>query len=120
MKRKAVPVLRIGLFVLVGFILFIIFIFYLGNKEKLFSSTSIVKARFATVSSLKKGAEIDMAGINVGSVKDIELPRNARDSVTVTMKVITDALKLIHTDSKAMITTQGLIGDKVIFISMGS
>ena len=120
MKRKDVPFLRIGLFVLVGFILFIVIIFYLGSKEKMFSSTTLVKARFATVSSLRRGAEIDMAGINIGSVKDIQLPRNARDSVTVTMRIITDALKLIHTDSKASITTQGLIGDKVVYISMGS
>lgn len=119
MKRKPVPLLKIGIFVLVGFILLIVFIFYLGNKEKMFSSTSEIKSRFATVSSLKKGAEVDMAGINVGSVKSIELPRNSRDSVTVTMKIVTDALKLIHTDSKASITTQGIIGDKVIFISMG-
>jgi phospholipid/cholesterol/gamma-HCH transport system substrate-binding protein len=119
MKRKSVPLLKIGLFVLVGFIILIVFIFYLGSKEKMFSSTSHIKARFSTVSNLRKGAEIDMVGINVGSVIDIDLPRNASDSVTVTMKVLTDALKLIHTDSKAIITTQGLIGDKVIYISMG-
>jgi phospholipid/cholesterol/gamma-HCH transport system substrate-binding protein len=120
MKRKAVPLFRIGLFVLAAFIVLIVFIFYIGNKEKLFSSTTEVVARFQTVSNLQRGAEIDMAGINVGSVKDIRLPTSARDSVTVTMKVITDALKLIHTDSKAVISTQGLIGDKVIFITMGS
>ena len=119
MKRKAVPLFRIGLFVLAAFILLIVFIFYLGSKEKMFSSTSEIVARFQTVSNLQRGAEIDMAGINVGSVKDIQLPRSSRDSVTVTMKVITDALKLIHTDSKAVISTQGLIGDKVIFITMG-
>ena len=119
MKRKAVPLFRIGLFVLTGFIVLTVFIFYLGNKEKLFSSTSEIYARFQTVSNLQKGAEIDMAGINVGSVQDIQLPRNARDSVTVKMKVTTDALKLIHMDSKALITTQGLIGDKLIYITMG-
>lgn len=119
MKRKGVPLFRIGAFVLTAFIVLIVFIFYIGSKEKLFSSTSQVIAHFQTVSNLQKGAEIDMAGINVGSVEDIRLPRNARDSVMVTMKVITDALKLIHTDSKAMITTQGLIGDKVINITMG-
>ena len=120
MKRRTIPLLRIGIFVLVGFIILVVFIFFLGSKEKMFSSTSEVKARFITVSSLQKGAEVDMAGINVGSVKEILLPRNARDSVTVTMKVLTDALKLIHTDSKAVIGTQGLIGDKTITISMGS
>src|SRR5258708_3373827 len=120
MKRKAVPLLRIGIFVLAAFVLLIVFIFYLGSKEKLFSSTTELTTRFSNVSNLRKGAEIDLAGINIGSVKEIRLPRNARDSVTVTMKIVTDALKLIHTDSKAVISTQGLIGDKVIFVSMGS
>ncbi|MDP4199863.1 MAG: MlaD family protein [Bacteroidota bacterium] len=120
MKRKAVPLLRIGIFVLAGFIILIVSIFYLGSKEKLFSSTTQVKSRFSTVSNLKRGAEVDMAGINIGSVQEIRLPRNARDSVTVTMKVLTDAMKLIHTDSKAMITTAGLIGDRLIVITMGS
>jgi phospholipid/cholesterol/gamma-HCH transport system substrate-binding protein len=119
MKRKAVPLLRIGAFVLTAFILLVVFIFYIGNKEKLFSSTTELTARFSTVSNLRKGAEIDLVGINVGSVKDIRLPNNARDSVTVTMKILTDVLKLIHTDSKATISTQGLIGDKVIFLTMG-
>ncbi len=119
MKRKAIPLFRIGMFVLAAFIVLIVCIFYLGNKEKMFSSTSLVIAHFQTVSNLQRGAEIDMAGINVGSVQDIRLPSNSRDSVVVTMKVITDALKLIHTDSRALITTQGLIGDKVVFITMG-
>lgn len=120
MKRKAVPLLKIGIFVLAGFVILIVFIFYLGSKEKLFSSTTQVRSRFANVNNLKRGAEVDMAGINIGSVQEIRLPSNARDSVTVTMKVITDAIKLIHTDSRAMITTAGLIGDRLVVISMGS
>src|ERR1035437_7454938 len=120
MKRKAVPLLKIGIFVLAGFVILIVFIFYLGSKEKLFSSTTQVRSRFLNVNNLKRGAEVDMAGINIGSVQEIRLPRNSRDSVTVTMKVITDAMKLIHTDSRAMITTAGLIGDRLVVISMGS
>ncbi len=119
MKRKAVPLLRIGMFVLAGFIILIVFIFYLGSQQKLFSSTSELTAHFQTVSNLRPGAEVDMVGINIGSVKTIRLPQNSRDSVVVTLKVLTDALKLIHTDSKAIITTQGLIGDKLIDITMG-
>lgn len=120
MKRKSVPLLKIGIFVLTGFVILIVFIFYLGSNQKLFSSTAMLHARFETVSNLRPGAEIDMVGINIGSVQSIQLPRNSRDSVTVTLKVLTDALKLIHTDSKAVITTQGIIGDKLINITMGS
>ncbi len=119
MKRKSVPLVRIGIFVFAGFVILIVSIFYLGSNQELFSSTSKLTARFQTVSNLRPGAEVDMAGISVGSVQKIQLPRNSRDSVTVTLKVLTDALKLIHTDSKAVISTQGLIGDKVIYITMG-
>lgn len=120
MKRKPVPLLRIGMFVLMGFILLVVFIFVIGSKEKMFSSTTEIKARFPTVSGMKKGAQIQMDGINVGSVTDIQLPRNSRDSVTVRMKVISDALHLIHTDSRAVISTEGLIGEKIIVVSVGS
>jgi phospholipid/cholesterol/gamma-HCH transport system substrate-binding protein len=119
MKRRPVPLLRIGMFVLMGFILLVVFIFVIGSKEKLFSSTTEFEARFPTVSGLKKGAQIQLDGINVGSVSEIRLPRNSRDSVTVRMKVISDALHLVHTDSRALISTEGLIGEKIIVISVG-
>src|SRR4051812_18087790 len=114
MKRKPVPLLKIGIFVAIGFLLLVVSIFMLGSKDKMFEKTTELKARFINVASLKKGAQIQMAGINIGSVKRIDLPRNARDSVTVTMKIEPDALKLIHTDSRAVIGTEGLIGEKVI------
>lgn len=119
MKRKPVPLLRIGIFVLIGFILLVVFIFVIGSKEKLFSSTTEVQARFPSVSGLKKGAQVQMDGINVGSVTDIRLPRNSRDSVTVRMKIISDALHLVHSDSRAVISTEGLIGEKIIVVSVG-
>lgn len=119
MKRKPVPLLRIGMFVLMGFILLVVFIFIIGSKEKLFSSTTTLYARFPSVSGLKKGAQIELDGINIGSVTDIRLPRNAKDSVTVSLKVISDALHLVHTDSRAVISTEGLIGEKIIVLSIG-
>jgi len=120
MKRKPVPLFRIGLFVLAGFILLVVFIFLLGSKEKLFSNTIVYRARFQTVSSLKKGAQVQIAGINVGSVTDIRLPKNASDSVEVTLKVIDDAKHLIRNNSKATISTEGLIGEKLVVITVGS
>lgn len=120
MKRKPVPLFRIGLFVLAGFILLIVFIFLLGSKEKLFSHTVTLRARFQTVSSLKKGAQVQLAGINIGSVSDIRLPRNAEDSVEITIKIINDALHLIRKNSTAVISTEGLIGEKLVVVTMGA
>jgi phospholipid/cholesterol/gamma-HCH transport system substrate-binding protein len=97
----------------------VLFIFLIGSKQQLFSTTKEVNAKFVTVSSLKTGAAVEMAGINVGNVTDIQLPKKASDWVRVTMKVEDRAMPLIHTDSRALITTSGLIGDKYIMITVG-
>src|SRR5438034_435607 len=105
MKRKPIPLFKIGLFVLVGFVFFILFIFFIGSKKNLFKSTSLVYARFKNVSSLKTGAQVQIAGINVGNVKHIYLPRHANDLVTVALKIDDEALPLLRPDSKTTITT---------------
>lgn len=120
MKRKETPLLRIGLFVLAGFVLLMVFVFLIGGKQKLFTSTSLYYARFSNVSNLQTGAPIQISGINVGTVTSIKLPKSSHDSVTVTLKVEDDALKLIKVDTRASISTQGLIGDKFIVLSPGS
>jgi phospholipid/cholesterol/gamma-HCH transport system substrate-binding protein len=119
MLRKSTPVYQIGLFVLLGIVLLIAAVFLIGGKQKLFTTTSLVYAKFSNVSSLKTGAQVQMTGINVGLITKIMLPKHAQDSVLVTMKIEEDAFPLIHTDSHALITTEGLIGDKFILINVG-
>lgn len=119
MKRRSVPSFKIGVFVIIGFVLMLVFIFFIGSQDKMFSKTTILHAKFETVSGLKKGAPIQMAGINIGSVKDIELPKRPGDSVLVRFKVQNDALPLIRTNSRAVITTEGLIGEKIIALMDG-
>ena len=120
MKRKPVPLFQIGLFVLAGFIVFIIFIFFIGSKSKLFDSTTYVFAKFENVSGLKKGAQVQMAGMSVGNVADIRLPRRAGERVIVRLKIDNDALPLIHLDSRAEISSEGLIGNKIVEITPGT
>jgi phospholipid/cholesterol/gamma-HCH transport system substrate-binding protein len=120
MKRRSVPSFRIGLFVILGFLVLLIFIFAIGSQEQLFNRTSIIHANFKTVSGLKSGAQIQMSGIAVGSVTDIRLPQSVNDSVRVTMKILTKAMPLVRTNSKAVISSEGLIGDKIIVIEQGT
>jgi phospholipid/cholesterol/gamma-HCH transport system substrate-binding protein len=116
MKRRSVPLFRIGLFVIIGFAVLLIFIFAIGSQEKMFNQKSEIYAKFSTVSGLKEGAQVQIAGMPVGSVTDIRLPRTPRDSVQVTMKIIDDAMGLVRANSKAVIATEGIIGDKIIMI----
>jgi len=106
----------VGLFVLVGFLAFVYMSLQLGEfsvfaMEKTYS----VRANFGNVSGLKRGALIEMAGVNVGKVSNISLGEN--DQAQVQLQ-INNGVKLTD-DAIASIKTQGIIGDKYIKISQG-
>jgi phospholipid/cholesterol/gamma-HCH transport system substrate-binding protein len=119
MKRRSVPLFRIGLFVVIGFAVLLIFIFAIGSQEKMFNRKTEIYAKFQTVSGLKSGAQVQYAGIPIGSVTDIRLPAAPNDSVRVTMKIVNNALHLIRANSLATVSTEGIIGDKIIMIEDG-
>ena len=119
MKIAKIPASRTGLFVILCFSLLVIALFLIGDKQKLFSNTSQYFVKFREVNGLKQGAQVQISGINVGSVSAIDLPKKAGDSVLITIKVIKDAQNLIHTDSKASVSTEGLVGNKNVSITVG-
>lgn len=106
----------VGLFVLAGFLAFVYMSLQLGefsvfSMEKTYS----VRATFGNVSGLKRGALVEMAGVNVGKVSNISLGENDRAQVEL---LINNGVKITD-DAIASIKTQGIIGDKYIKISQG-
>jgi phospholipid/cholesterol/gamma-HCH transport system substrate-binding protein len=120
MKISKIPVARTGIFVTICFALLVIALFAIGDKEKLFSSSSYYYVKIKDISGLKTGAQVTMSGISIGSVKRIDLPIQTGDSVIIEMTIIEDAQKLIRKDSKAQIVTEGLVGNKGILITSGT
>lgn len=120
MKIAKIPASRTGLFVIICFSLLVIALFLIGDKQKLFSNTSKYFVKFREVNGLKQGAQVQISGINVGSVSAIELPKRSGDSVLITIQVVKDAQNLIHADSKASVSTEGLVGNKTISITVGT
>jgi phospholipid/cholesterol/gamma-HCH transport system substrate-binding protein len=120
MKITKIPASRTGIFVIICFSLLIIALFLIGDKSKLFSNTSTYHVKFRDINGLKQGAQVIMSGMNVGSVSAIELPKQSGDSVNVSIHIIKEAQNLIHLNSKASVTTVGLVGDKTIAISDGT
>ena len=78
-------------------------------------TTYTLDAAFNNVSGLKKGAEIQISGVNVGTVRDIRLDQDNMALVRMQLQ------QNVHLplDSMASIKTQGIIGDKYIQISLG-
>lgn len=77
-----------------------------------------LKARFRTVEGLEKGAQVQIAGIKIGSVKDITFdPETGR--AVVEMAIKPEYLDTIPEGSRVFLKTKGLLGDKYVVIAPG-
>lgn len=109
---------RLGLFIIVGIILFFLTIFIIGKQKNLFDPVIKVTADFRNVSGLQVGNTVRFSGINVGTVDNIRIINDSM--VKVDMLIKKDVQKFIKADSKAGIGSEGIIGDKVIVLSQGN
>ena len=66
-----------------------------------------------------EGATVRLAGVQVGRVRSVVLPPQPGGKVRVTMTVARRFQDRIRRNSEARISTQGLLGDKIVEISMG-
>jgi len=116
MSRQA----RLGLIVLGGVVAFMLALFVLANRTFLLSDTYRVSAEFSDVGGLLPGAPVQYQGIAVGRVEVIELPDVPGDPISVGMAIKEDARGLVRQDSRAIIQTQGLVGNMMVQLTGGS
>lgn len=114
--KRAYLEMSVGIFVVIGLLCVSWLTIKLGKAEVLGANHYTVSAKFQSVSGLKTGAVVEMAGVQVGKVDSISLDQERMVAV-VDMKIQKD-LKLSE-DSIASVKTSGLIGDKYIKISPG-
>ncbi|MFE3847783.1 MlaD family protein [Flavobacterium sp. LB3P45] len=108
---------KLGMFVIIGLVLFVSTIYFIGKQQNLFGSTFNLKSNFKSVSGLEIGNNVRFAGINIGTVSDIQLKTDS--SVVVVFLIKDEVRKFIKTDATASIGSDGLMGDKVLTISPG-
>lgn len=104
----------VGIFVLIGVCCMVYLSVSLGGVHIFGSPYYEIKAEFDSVTGLKKGATVEIGGVQMGKVLDIGLKDN-RASVT---------LGILHgneltEDTIASIRTKGVIGDKFVKLSPG-
>jgi phospholipid/cholesterol/gamma-HCH transport system substrate-binding protein len=107
----------VGIFVFIGLAIFIITVLTLGSQRKTFSDSIIVKSFFDNVNGLQKGNNIWFSGVKVGTIKSVKLQQNGK--VEVDMSVEEQSVKYIPKNAKARLSTDGLIGNKIIEIYGG-
>ncbi len=115
MKKTSVETM-VGVFVLIGLICVSYLTIKLGKMEWFGDDYYRLQARFDSVSGLKSGAQIDLAGVEVGQVADIRLD-NERQMAIVDMKIRKGVI--LTDDVIASVKTAGLVGDKYIRLTPG-
>jgi phospholipid/cholesterol/gamma-HCH transport system substrate-binding protein len=115
MKRSSIET-SVGIFVLIGIVCVGYLTIKLGKIEWFDEDNYFVYARFESVSGLLKGAQVELAGIQIGAVNDIMLDQE-RQAAVVEMKIQKDVI--LTDDIIASIKTSGMIGDKYVQISAG-
>ncbi len=118
MKTNFSQKVKTGIFVSIGIVILLVTIFLIGNQKNLFGSNFKIQANFKNVSGLQVGNVVRFGGINVGSVKDINILNDT--TVQVTLELKTSVKKFIKQDAIANIGTDGLMGDKIIQVSAGT
>ncbi|HYB70588.1 MAG TPA: MlaD family protein [Candidatus Bathyarchaeia archaeon] len=111
---------RIGAFILSGLLVFVAIIYLLGAQARYFERKYDLVAEFTEVGGLIEGATVRLAGVQIGRVTAVRLGEHPGSKVRVTLTIARRYSERIRRDSEVRISTQGLLGDKIVEISLGS
>lgn len=117
MKKSTGNNIKLGIFVSAGFVLFILGIYLIGQKQNLFTSTFQINGIFKDVSGLLVGNNVRFSGINVGIIESIQQVTDS--TVKVNMVINEDTRKFIKKNAIAIIGSDGLMGNKIMLIVPG-
>lgn len=110
--------IRLGFFIAIGVLFFILGIYYIGSQVNIFSKNFQISGIFTDISGLKVGNNARFSGINIGTVSKVEIITDSL--VRVDLSIQENVRKFIRKDSKMEIGTEGLMGNKIIKIHSGS
>jgi len=115
MAKQTFNNIKLGLFILAGLLLLIIGLYLIGRDSNLFSRNYTLHVQFAHVQGLTPGNNVRYAGIQVGTVKKIKLVNDTL--IDVSMIIEKRMLQFIRVNDLVSISTDGLMGNKMLQIT---
>jgi phospholipid/cholesterol/gamma-HCH transport system substrate-binding protein len=110
--------LAVGVFVFLGMLILVIGVVVIGGQRKSFTKSIRLQVVFDDVQGLQAGNNVWFSGMKVGTVKQVAF--YGRSQVEVILNVERQAQPHIRKDTKARISTDGLVGNKIVVLSGGS
>lgn len=112
MQQTKTQKIKLGVFVVISTVILIMALYYIGNKQNLFGNTFRITAVFKDVNGLMLGNNVRFSGINVGTVKKIEMKNDS--TICVDMVIENNILPHLKNNVMASISSDGLVGSMIV------
>lgn len=114
--------LKVGLIVLVAALVLVTLLFLITSSSGIgiFSKKLTVTTYFENAAGIRDGAAVNLEGVTIGTVKSVTVTSDVAHKLTpvkVVMKLDQQYAKGLKKDSKAALTTVGVLGDTVVDIN---
>lgn len=118
MQEKTQQKIKVGIFATVILGLLLVGIFLIGRNKSMFQRTFVLYGTFKNVGGLQVGNNVRFVGIDVGTVESIDILSDT--TARVALRIKEKVKPFIKKSAVAGISTDGLMGDKLITISSGT
>jgi phospholipid/cholesterol/gamma-HCH transport system substrate-binding protein len=108
---------KLGTFVGIGVILFLVAVIFIGSASNFFTPTFLVSAIFKNIEGLKEGDKVWLSGVQIGTVKSVRIIKEGEVIVSLSLKEKQN--EFIRKNATAFIGSDGLVGSKIVVIRPG-
>jgi phospholipid/cholesterol/gamma-HCH transport system substrate-binding protein len=115
MSKRTLSHIKLGIFVTAGLLFLILLLYMIGKNKNLFGPSFEIKAHFHSVQGLRAGNNVRYSGIQAGTVKQVAILNDTL--IEVTMLIDKKMKNYIRKDAYVSITTDGLMGNKLVNIT---
>jgi phospholipid/cholesterol/gamma-HCH transport system substrate-binding protein len=117
MRNTSSEKMKLGLFVITGLALFIMGVYFIGERQSLFGKNVLISVEFSNVNGLRKGNNVRYSGINVGTVEKISMVNDT--VIIVDLLIEKEMITHVKKNAVATIGTDGLVGNMIVSIIPG-
>ena len=111
---------RVGIIIFAALVVFGGIVMTIGGKTGFFLARTSYFARFPNTLGLVEGNQVRLAGVTVGAVRKIEVPKRPGEDLTIHFDIERKYQHLVKIDSRVEIKTIGLLGDKYLEVTVGT